>query len=122
MQLTDFYTINRTTSDNSGTTFHIKLNPDHDIYKGHFPGQPVLPGVCTLQIIKECAQQLIAQKLQYTQILQCKYLRFIDPVRSSEITLIISLNKNADNTVKLIANGMCEENFFIKIKGIMSEC
>ena len=30
----------------------VMLNPQHAIYSGHFPQQPVVPGVCMLQIIK----------------------------------------------------------------------
>ena len=33
--------------------FNVILNPDHLIYKAHFPGQPVTPGVCILQMIQE---------------------------------------------------------------------
>ena len=30
----------------------VMLNPQHAIYNGHFPQQPVVPGVCMLQMIK----------------------------------------------------------------------
>jgi len=119
MILNDFYKIDHTTPSDSGTMFHVKLNPDHAIYKSHFPGQPVLPGVCMLQIIKECAQRLIDKKLQYTQILQCKFLRFVDPVRCSDITLTIALNEKDDGSLQLIANGTCEGDYFIKVKAIL---
>ena len=33
--------------------FNVILNPDHLIYKAHFPGQPVTPGVCILQMLQE---------------------------------------------------------------------
>lgn len=35
-------------------TFRVRLDAAHPIYAGHFPGNPVLPGVCTLQIVREC--------------------------------------------------------------------
>jgi 3-hydroxyacyl-[acyl-carrier-protein] dehydratase len=120
MILTDFYTIVHTNRSDSGTVFYIKLNPAHIIYESHFPGQPVLPGVCTLQIIKECAQQLIDKKLQYAQILSCKYLRFVDPVQCSEITLTVSISEKDDDTFQLVANGICDEAYFIKIKAMMT--
>jgi 3-hydroxyacyl-[acyl-carrier-protein] dehydratase len=126
MILTDFYKIEQTTPSDSGTVFHIKLNPEHVIYKGHFPGQPVLPGVCMLQMIKECAQQLIdapitnrRERLQYTRIVSCKFLRFVDPVQCNEITLTVSLNEKEDGTFLLIANGISSDAYFIKVKAIM---
>jgi len=99
--------------------FHIKLNPDHIVYSGHFPGQPVLPGVCTLQIIKECAQQLVNKKLQYARIALCKFLRFIDPAQCNEMSLNISLNEKEDGTLQLIANGVSSDFDFIKVKAVM---
>ena len=36
----------------------VMLNPQHVIYNGHFPQQPVVPGVCMLQIIKECIEKI----------------------------------------------------------------
>jgi 3-hydroxymyristoyl/3-hydroxydecanoyl-(acyl carrier protein) dehydratase len=54
MLLNSFYTLEaapETTPTRVQAT--IRLNPDHAIFAGHFPGQPVVPGVCMLQIIKE---------------------------------------------------------------------
>ena len=31
--------------------FRVRLDAAHPVYAGHFPGNPVLPGVCTLQIV-----------------------------------------------------------------------
>ena len=119
MLLIDFYQTDHTTQSDSGTTFHIRLNPNHFIYKGHFPGQPVLPGVCTLQIIKECAQQLVNKNLQYKRIILCKFLRFIDPVQNPEITLTVSLDEKDEGMFQLSASGMCGDAYFIKLKAIM---
>ena len=119
MLLTDFYTIDHTIPSDSGTMFHIKLNPNHVIYSGHFPGQPVLPGVCTLQIIKECVQQLVHTKLQYAQIALCKFLRYVDPAQCNEMALNISVNKKEDGTFQLVANGVSSDFNFIKVKAMM---
>ncbi len=40
-------------------TSRIKLYKEHEIFKGHFPGNPVMPGVCMIQIIKELTEILI---------------------------------------------------------------
>jgi 3-hydroxyacyl-[acyl-carrier-protein] dehydratase len=119
MLFTDFYQIDHINRSDLGTTFYIKLNPNHFIYNGHFPGQPVLPGVCALQIIKECAQQLINRKLQYKRITLCKFLRFVDPVQNSEIMLTVSVNENEDGVIQLLANGMCNDFYFIKMKAVV---
>jgi len=119
MFLVDFYQTDHTTQSDSGTTYHIRLNPNHYIYKGHFPGQPVLPGVCSLQIIKECAQQTVNKNLQYKRIILCKFLKFVDPVQNPEITLTVSIDEKDEGIYQLSANGMCGDAYFIKLKAIM---
>ena len=47
------YRILNISGENNAIEAIIELDEHHDIFKGHFPGQPVLPGVCMLQITKE---------------------------------------------------------------------
>lgn len=57
--LSGFYHI--TQSENINETdwkVRVMLNPQHSLYAGHFPQQPVVPGVCTLQMIKECLEKI----------------------------------------------------------------
>ena len=69
MLLDNFYTIlSSESSDSTIWTIQIELNPKHPIYQGHFPGHPVVPGVCLLQLIKECVEDIRQQKLQVTQV------------------------------------------------------
>ena len=59
MLLDNFYSILSSESSHSTTwTIQIELNPDHTVYQGHFPEHPVVPGVCLLQLIKECAENI----------------------------------------------------------------
>ena len=62
----------------------VMLNPQHAIYNGHFPQQPVVPGVCMLQMIKECIEKIQQAPLQYKQIASCKFLSVINPNETPE--------------------------------------
>lgn len=64
MLLDNFYTIlSSESSDSTIWTIQVKLNPGHPVYQGHFPGHPVVPGVCLLQLIKECVEDIRQQKI-----------------------------------------------------------
>jgi 3-hydroxyacyl-[acyl-carrier-protein] dehydratase len=121
MLFRDFYTIEHTNFNDSGGEFRIALNPNHVIFSGHFPGQPVLPGVCTMQIMKECTQQIVDTKLQYANISQCKFLRYVDPVQCNEITLNISIVEKEEGAFQLIANGTNGDSPFIKMKAVVKK-
>ena len=53
-------------SSRSNTSFRLRLNPEHFIYQAHFPGEPVTPGVCILQIGKELLAELLQESLEIT--------------------------------------------------------
>lgn len=45
------------------TKFYV--NPEREIFKGHFPGDPVLPGVYTVEIMAQTADILILSCERY---------------------------------------------------------
>jgi len=48
--LPDFYHIIQLKQSANVLSAEIRLNPDHEVYKGHFPQQAIVPGVIQLQI------------------------------------------------------------------------
>lgn len=116
MLLDNFYTIRHIEKTDSDWTVTIDLNPDHVIYKGHFPEQPIVPGVCMLQMIKESAEKMVNSKLQFAQIASCKFLSAIDPVESSVLELSIKWEEAEEGFIKLQAGGICNETEFVKVK------
>ena len=38
-----------------GQQLRLQLHPEHEIYQAHFPGNPITPGVCQVQIVAELA-------------------------------------------------------------------
>ena len=73
--LKDFYTIiNKISGQNS--EYRIKLNPKHEIFKGHFPGQPVTPGVVLIQMTTELTQNTIEQNVCFHDDERCGFACF----------------------------------------------
>ena len=68
MKLKDnFYTIENATHDADKHVFGVLLNPNHAIYAAHFPGNPITPGACTLQMVGELAEEVVGKPLQLCQ-------------------------------------------------------
>lgn len=55
-----YYEVTDGKTDGPNGIFRIQLLPDSDVYRGHFPGNPVCPGVCNIEMIKECTARLTA--------------------------------------------------------------
>lgn len=93
--LTDFYTLQSyEKADNGSFTANILLNRDHDIFKGHFPGNPVTPGVCMMQIIKELAEEFIGRKLFLKTASNVKFMAIINPFETPELKMILDITEN----------------------------
>ena len=96
MLLDNFYTIlSSESSDSTIWTIQVKLNPGH----------PVVPGVCLLQLIKECVEDIRQQKLQIAQVSSCKFLSAINPIETPHISVALTFKETEEGTLQLQAEG-----------------
>ena len=79
MLIKDFYTIQSFNSDDNRIKATVLLNPSHFVYKGHFPKQPVVPGVIQIQLLRETAEKALNQKLFISEVSSAKYLSILVP-------------------------------------------
>lgn len=87
----NFYNIQDCAQTDNMIEARIAINATHEIFKGHFPDRPVVPGVCMVQISKELAEKCIQQHLRIAEISQIKYLKPIIPEANQYIQVHISL-------------------------------
>jgi 3-hydroxyacyl-[acyl-carrier-protein] dehydratase len=87
MLLNSFYSIEKTEIKEHLTVVSVSINCRHAVFDGHFPGQAVVPGVFSLQVLKECLENLIRKKLQYAELIQCKFSQAILPSGNQIIDL-----------------------------------
>lgn len=101
MFLNDLYTIIKTSGDEKSTrlSFIIQLNPSHRIFSGHFPGNPILPGVCVVQILKELLMEALGKKIILKNAGTIKFLAFINPVVSGIVSFDIELKEKGPEDI-----------------------
>ncbi|PTT73266.1 MULTISPECIES: 3-hydroxyacyl-ACP dehydratase [unclassified Chryseobacterium] len=93
--LTDFYTLQSyEKTENGSFTAQISLNKDHDIFKGHFPGNPVTPGVCMMQIVKELAEEFTGSSLFLKTALNVKFMAIINPFETPDLKIQLDITEN----------------------------
>lgn len=113
--------LSRETTGDMAWLVNVELNENHSIYQGHFPGNPVLPGVCTLQIIKECVDELMGTTLQYAQVNSCKFLSAINPKLTPRLQIALTAKLLDDNQIQLLAEGKTGDTDFIKLKATLAK-
>ena len=85
MLLNNLYTIQSLSETEKTIRASVMLRAEHAIFKGHFPGQPILPGVCMLEMISEITGSHLQQSLRIKSAPLIKFLNMIDPRKDSLI-------------------------------------
>ena len=119
MLLNKYFTIRERREDETGSNFLISLNPDHQVYQGHFPGDPICPGVCSIQMIRECAEIVIGQRLTISTVSQCRFMELLTPSKNKDLLLKLTLSKAEEGMVKAVASILSDDaqTSFLEYKG-----
>lgn len=112
----NFFYIRQLDKEDGKVQAQLELNPGHPIFEGHFPGQPVVPGVCMVQMVKEILQQSLNLRLQLQSADHIKFLSIIDPRQTQDIKAEITY-KQEENEVDIVASLQKEEGVSLKLKG-----
>lgn len=96
-----FFTLESGEKNGNSATYRCRLHPEAPVFKAHFPGFPVLPGVLTLKMVVDAinaSQFFSTQTLTVQSIGNAKYLAMVNPQETQEVEISVALKaeKNAD--------------------------
>lgn len=96
-----FFTLEAGEKNGNSATYRCRLHPEAPVFKAHFPGFPVLPGVLTLKMVVDAINALqffSTQTLTVQSIGNAKYLAVVNPQETQEVEISVALKaeKNAD--------------------------
>jgi len=119
MLLKDFYTIiELDNSDKENIKAIIDLNKDHEIYKGHFPGNPVVPGVCLTQLIKEVMEASENKELSMIYADNIKFMSVVNPEVNNRLQIDLKVKYDLEeNLIKVNSVTHFNDQVFYKFKG-----
>ena len=119
MVLKDFYKVlsEEKTSD-SKYTITILVNEKHDVFKGHFPGNPIMPGVCMIQIIKELTEKITESTLMIQTLSNVKFMALINPEATPELRLELDIVTTEDDLVKVKNTTYFNDTIALKLSNV----
>ena len=100
----DFYNIEKSVPVADGMVygFDVRLNPEHFIFKAHFPGHPITPGVCLMQMVAELASVAEGCNLFVRNIKNVKYTGVVSPDDNTRLSFIFtSRTETGDGGLKV---------------------
>jgi 3-hydroxyacyl-[acyl-carrier-protein] dehydratase len=95
----------------------VSLNAEHPVFQGHFPGNPVVPGVCQVQMVKELIEKAVGMPLMLRESDNIKFLAMISPVAVPLVELSIQLRNTNEKVISATATIGSAEKIFLKFKG-----
>jgi len=98
----------------------ISLNPGHPIYQGHFPGNPVVPGVCQIRMITEIISEIFQKEVRLLEADNIKFLSMINPHEHPELTVDCRLQNTEEGNIRITASISDREKIFFKSKSIFT--
>jgi len=117
IRMNPVYTITLTSSCDSTFTATVKFNASHPVFSGHFPGQPVVPGVLLMEIAASATRQFTGKELIIKEASVIKFIRIIDPRKDNEVMLDVALTEE-EGKYKLDLNFYHGDTVFVKVKGM----
>ena len=125
MLLNDFYRIIEEKKSEEaiadGTLKHLfyklELNGSHPVFEGHFPGNPVVPGVCQIELIRELVGRESGVDFKLSDADNIKFLAMISPRQNTEVSMNLDVKEMARQTANVNGSIFNEEVIFLKFRG-----
>jgi 3-hydroxyacyl-[acyl-carrier-protein] dehydratase len=78
----------------------LRINWGHPIFEGHFPGRPVVPGACLLQIVKELVSLALGDEIRLIRADQIKFISMIGPDEDETVWMNLTWNERLQVTAE----------------------
>ena len=118
MLLNDFFTLDHWQMDKTSARAVLRLHPEHPIFGGHFPGRPVVPGACLLQLVEELMARVTGKDGRLNKADHIKFVSMIDPHLTAMVTMTLTWQETATGELKVDAEASAQGTICFKFKGI----
>ncbi|MCD0464316.1 3-hydroxyacyl-ACP dehydratase [Flavobacterium cupreum] len=119
MVLKDFYKVlSEEKTGDAKYNIRILVNANHEVFKGHFPGNPIMPGVCMIQIIKELTESVTKSTLMIQTLTNVKFMALINPETSPELRLELEIVITEDDLVKVKNTTYFNDTVALKLSNV----
>lgn len=114
--LDNLYTIVSTPEESTeAVRFQIRLNADSVIFKAHFPGEPIMPGACIVQMVQELFSVWTKREVEIAKIVNLKFLSVIKPDEVLDLDVAIKIKNEEDQQVHINADIVKDETTYTKM-------
>ncbi len=113
----EIYTISSFKSENDSIEATITFNEKHPIFSGHFPDNPIVPGVVQVQIIKDLAARHLNETILLSHAKNIKFLSIISPIANRKVEVILLIGTTEGDGYPVQASIRRGSTTFMKFSG-----
>lgn len=110
-----FYSVNQEELAEGTASFNITINDAHEIFDGHFPDNPITPGVMQMEMVKELLSRIVEKELNLVSMGNCKFLAILNPKETPSVDLVFNYVLQEDGQFKVSGQIKKEDVIYLKI-------
>jgi 3-hydroxyacyl-[acyl-carrier-protein] dehydratase len=95
----------------------LELNSSHPVFEGHFPGLPIVPGVCQMQMVKEILEIILERETRLVKADNMKFLAVINPAENPVVQLKLQFEL-IDEGFKVVSSIASGDTVHFKFQGV----
>ncbi|HMK06051.1 MAG TPA: hypothetical protein VK476_00890 [Flavobacterium sp.] len=118
MLLKDFYKVLSLEKNEQQHVAFILVNEKNDVFNGHFPGNPIMPGVCMMQIIKELTEEITGTKLMMQSLSNVKFMALINPEVTPELRIELDVTTTDEDLIKVKNSSYFNDTTALKLSAV----
>ena len=94
-------------------TYQVRFSPDCFIYQSHFPGNPITPGVCLIQISSEILESEYHHTYELSLLKNIKFKKIVRP--GETVSFVVTDMAYVDDLFKVNVSVENEEAQYTKM-------
>ena len=93
-----FYTIrNRQECAPLHIVHAVAFNHEHEIFKAHFPDNPIVPGVCCVEIVRQMVGDMLGADMRISVVKNLKFISLMTPAADKVFSFDVDVAENSEN-------------------------
>lgn len=96
----------------------LHVRAGHPIFDGHFPGRPVVPGACLVQLVQELVVSATGADCRLTEAGPIKFISMIEPSLDASLEITVSITAGPDGDHRVVAEALNAGSVCFRFRGI----
>jgi len=96
-----FYKITHSTKTEEGIEVDVFLDSEHPLFAGHFPGMPILPGACMVQLTHHLVNKYLVGNTTFVKAAQIKFLMPVNPLVQPNLKSTLKIKTLSEGLYKV---------------------